>query len=487
MKNLSWLFVIPLCFGLVTSAAAESRLKRDHKWLTQRLEALADDPRIAPAKVGFEVLDSRGGRVLAQRAGDQPFNIASNVKLITAAATLALLGPEFKVKTQLLIAEREGRVVPGDLYLKGAGDPGLEHQGLWELANVLYDRGIRRIKGRLVIDESYFDRQLIAPLFDERSTDKWYRPASGALSIHRNAVSILVEAGEGDGSPARVLLAPRSSYFKVESKVLTHAKLRRSWVKIETSPTRTQTVIKVRGRVGLKYKGRWERRRIEHPGLLAGQTMLDLLLRRGIRLGQRPLTHGEVPKGCREIATHLSDPLAVLLRQMNKRSDNFMAEQLIKILGAEVYGKPGTWAKGLKAVRQYLATLGLKSGTFVMKNGSGLYEATRFSPHQLNKVLLTVSSDFKIGPELVASLPLAGADGTLKRRLINSGAARYVRAKTGTLARVVALSGFAGSSKTRAPLIFSIFINQLPKGRIKAARAVADDMAAAMVTYLEGR
>jgi len=196
---------------------------------------------------------------------------------------------------------------------------------------------------------------------------------------------------------------------------------------------------------------------------------------------------GKAPLNGQEIAAHQSKSLAILLRQMNKHSNNFMAEQLIRILGAEVYGQPGTWAKGLKAVRRYLKTQGFAAGSYVMKNGSGLYDASSFTPRQLNQLLRRVSADFKIGPEFVASLPLAGADGTLKVRMSKSGAERYVRAKTGTLAQVVALSGFVGCSAGRAPLIFSIFINDLPEGRIRAARKVTDEMAAAMVTYLEAR
>jgi D-alanyl-D-alanine carboxypeptidase/D-alanyl-D-alanine-endopeptidase (penicillin-binding protein 4) len=170
---------------------------------------------------------------------------------------------------------------------------------------------------------------------------------------------------------------------------------------------------------------------------------------------------------------------------MNKHSNNFFAEQVLKVLGAEVHGAPARWSNGLRAVRRHLASLGLRAGTYTMKNGSGLYDATRFTPRQLVTVLRRSYRDFKIGADFTSALALAGADGTLQHRFIGSGAERYVRAKTGTLARVVTLSGFAGASKRRSPVAFSILVNDLPERRVLPAREVVDRIAAAIVDYLE--
>ena len=182
---------------------------------------------------------------------------------------------------------------------------------------------------------------------------------------------------------------------------------------------------------------------------------------------------------------HYSRRLPVILRRMNKRSDNFVAEQVLKVLGAAGARPPATWPKGLAAVSTYLAGGGIKPGTYVMKNGSGLYDASRFTPSQVVKVLSAARRDFTMGADYVASLAVAGVDGTMDYRCKRGLARGHVRAKTGTLADVVSLSGYAGSSTGAEPVAFAIFFNDLRSKKIRSARKVADEMVEAVVVYLE--
>jgi D-alanyl-D-alanine carboxypeptidase/D-alanyl-D-alanine-endopeptidase (penicillin-binding protein 4) len=472
-----------LALGQTARADAGAEAQR---WLSTELVKLAADPRIAPARVGIAVCELATGKALVRHRANELFNIASNVKLVTVAAALALLGPELRLKTVLYAAPVHGGTIEGDLYLKGFGDPSLSETDLWQLASDLHDRGVRRVQGGLVLDESYFDGQRLAPLFSDKDTDAWYRAPNGPLSLAHNTVGVRVIAAERAGDPARVLLKPSSSYLRLENRTLTTAAGRRSWVKAHTRAERDTTVVEVDGRVRLGYRGKLFQRRVEDPGLLVGTTLLDLLSRRGIRLGRSKLTRGKVPPALKPILVHTSEPLAVLLRSVNKQSNNFVAEQVIKVLGAEVVGPPGSWANGLKAVTRYLTSLRIAPGAYTMKNGSGLYDSTRFSPDQVVQVIREASQSFKYGHEFLATLPLAGADGTLGHRFVGSGAERYVRAKTGTLANVVTLSGVAGAATAkRGWLVFSICLNDLPRTKVPAGRAVADEMAAALVTFLE--
>jgi D-alanyl-D-alanine carboxypeptidase/D-alanyl-D-alanine-endopeptidase (penicillin-binding protein 4) len=472
-------------FLLAGPARADSRAEAQ-RWLADHLGKLARDQRIAPARVGLAVVELQSGKELVKLRQGELFNVASNVKLVTAAALLALLGPELKLKTTLYAGAIRSGVVEGDLYLKGFGDPSLVEADLWQLASDLYDRGVRRIHGGLVIDESYFDRERLPPQFSDKDTDAWYRAPIGALSLNGNAVGVRVLAADRAGDPARVLLRPSSSYLRLENRTMTTAGARRSWVTIHTRPARDTTVVEVSGRVRLGYRGKLFHRRIEDPGLLAGSTLLDLLARRGIRIGRAKITRGRIPAGLKPTLSHYSDALAVLLRSVSKQSNNFVAEQLLKVLGAETAGEPGTSAAGLRAVARHLAALKIAPGSYSMKNGSGLYDASRFSPEQLVRVVRAAALNFKFGNEFLATLPLAGADGTLGHRFLGSGAERYVRAKTGTLANVITLTGVAGAGTARRGwLAFSICINDLQQGKVANARTVADEMAAAMVTYLE--
>ncbi len=472
--------------ALAAAPARADSAAEAQRWLNAELVKLASDPRIAPARVGIAVSELRSGKPLVRLRSSELFNVASNVKLVTVAAALALLGPELKLKTVLYASPARAGTIEGDLYLKGFGDPSLSETDLWRLASDLHDRGVRRVQGGLTIDESYFDKQRLAPLFTDKDTDAWYRSPNGPLSLDHNTVGVRVIAAERAGEPARVLLKPSSSYLRLENRTLTTAAGRRTWVKVHTRAERDTTVVEVEGRVRLGYRGKLFQRRIEDPGLVTGTTLLDLLARRGIKVGRAKVTRGKVPAALKPILVHTSEPLAVLLRSVSKQSNNFVAEQVIKVLGAEVSGPPGTWGNGLKAVSSYLASLKIAPGSYTMKNGSGLYDSTRFSPDQLVLVIREAAQSFKYGNEFLATLPLAGADGTLGHRFLGSGAERYVRAKTGTLANVVTLSGVAGAaSAKRGWLAFSICLNDLARSKVANARTVVDEMAAALVTYLE--
>jgi D-alanyl-D-alanine carboxypeptidase/D-alanyl-D-alanine-endopeptidase (penicillin-binding protein 4) len=243
-----------------------------------------------------------------------------------------------------------------------------------------------------------------------------------------------------------------------------------------------QTRVVLSGRVRVGAEPRTFLRRVVHPELYLGQTFLLALKKRGISV-ERPLQLGAVPpEGHRPLASHASPPLAVVVHDLNKRSSNFAAEQVLRTLGAEVGGRPGTWQKGLDAVAQYLESVGIPRRAYQMTNGAGLYDSNRFSAEQLLIVLRTTLRDFRMSSELAASLAVAGADGTLGQRMGGTLAHRYVRGKTGTLATVSCLSGVAGAPG-KAPLVFAILMNDLPnplEGRVAQDRA-----AQLLVMYLD--
>jgi serine-type D-Ala-D-Ala carboxypeptidase/endopeptidase (penicillin-binding protein 4) len=420
---------------------------------------------------------------LATQQAKQLVPVASNVKLVTAAAALSVLGPEFRIETGVYSTSRNASVIGGDIYLKGYGDPSLTVEQLRLLVDKLYDAGVRKITGGVIIDESYFDTKRLAPLYETRDTDKYYRPASGALSIERNAVAVRVYGAERAGKLARIVVRPASSYFRVSNRVMTVKGKRRSWAKLDTEGKGGRTHLNVRGRVRPHYHGRWFYRRISHPGLLTGATFVDILRKRGIKVGKRKIRRGKTPDKAWSVVSHRSPPLAELVRQMNKSSNNFTAEQLLKIMGAVKHKTPGTWDKGLKVVAEYLSKLGIKKTSYAMKNGSGLYEGNKFTARQLVTILRAVYRDFRISGDYVSSLPIAGVEGTLRRRMRKGPARRYIRAKTGTLNQVVSLSGYASAPNRKEPLAFSILLSELPDGKIRRARALADKMATTIVNF----
>jgi D-alanyl-D-alanine carboxypeptidase/D-alanyl-D-alanine-endopeptidase (penicillin-binding protein 4) len=464
-------------------------------WLKSQIDAVLGAPNLAKAKIGVLVADVESGKSLYARNEKTLLNVASNVKIVTSAAALALLGPEYRFRTVVyalaptmgpasaLPWNKNGELV-GDLYLRGFGDPTLDTADLSGLVSELATAGLRKIKGSLIVDETFFDGGYLAPAYDQRTDSYASRAPSSAASLNGNVVAVSVVPGPKPGSPARVVIDPPSPYFTVIGRVTTTSGAA-SGPQIESraSDTNDKTLIEVSGRIRVGADPRPIQRRIAHPPLYLGHTLKALLERRGIAVAEGVKT-GTVPeKGLHILATRESAPLGVVVQELNKRSNNFAAEQILRTLGAEVVGRPGNWDKGLEAVARFLTSLDIKRGSYQMQNGSGLYESNRFTPEQIVTILRAAWRDFRWSAEYLASLAIAGTDGTIAHRMGGTLAERFVRAKTGTLANVSALSGFAGSPG-RMPVVFSVVIGDITTPQ--DARRAQDRIAELLVAFVEG-
>jgi D-alanyl-D-alanine carboxypeptidase/D-alanyl-D-alanine-endopeptidase (penicillin-binding protein 4) len=452
------------------------------RWLSRRLGAIVDShPELGPARVGVLAVEADSGRTLFARNAEERQNVASVTKLVTTAAALARLGPEYRFKTALLADRWDGKdTVEGNLYLRAAGDPSLGTAGLWSLVNELRVRGIRRVTGSLVIDDTFFDENSTPPAFDQKKEDGAFRAPVGAASLNDNAVWVRVKAG-APGEAAQVTVVPSSDYFLVKNTAVTTER-GRTTLAITARVNGAQTELDVTGSIRAGDE-REARKRIDSPPLYVGATLRALLTTAGIKIGRLKL--GVAPRTARILADRASEPLSVLIRDLNKYSNNIMAETLLKTMGAEGKGVPGTWGKGLEVVRGYLADVGVSPG-YRYDNGSGLYDSNRFSPADLVKVLRAAGGDWRTGADYVASLAVAGADGTLAHRMIGGPAERYIRGKTGTLKNVIALAGFAGGT-ARPPLAFAVLVNDVPEAEQSAARAMGDEIGAALALYADGK
>jgi len=340
------------------------------------------------------------------------------------------------------------------------------------------------------VDHPRFDRssrviQISASLetcceYDQKNDSTASRAPASAASLNGNVVAVTVVPGAAAGAPAHVVVDPPSPYFTIAGRVVTttsgpHAPA------VDTKEEPAHTRVNVAGRIRLGSDPRTTYRRVAQPSLFLGYTLKQVLERRGIAIGAVKI--GKSPaQGLRVLAAHDSAPLAVAVQDLNKRSNNFAAEQLLRTMGAEIGGRPGTWDKGLKAVDRYLNGIGIKTGSYQMQNGSGLYDSNRFSAEQIVTILRAASRDFRVSAEFLASLAVAGTDGTIAHRMGGTLAERYIRAKTGTLANVSCLSGFSGSPG-HTPLVFSIIVNDVPSAT--EARRAQDRAAEILVAYLE--
>ena len=443
------------------------------------LRTIIDGGPLSAARLGVLVADAVTGEVVLARDPDVLLNPASNVKLVTTAAALARLGPGFRFDTEFLVdGPSAGGPSVRTLFVRGKGDPTLVDERLWAIAGQLAHLGIRRV-GDVVVDDGYFDGERVGPGFDQEDGDRSYLAPAGALSLDWNAVAVYVGPGERRGARARVEVEPQSDLFQLDVRATTVSPRNGRRVKVSSSLVAGRQRIVVEGRVPAGSRTQVVWKRIDEPALYFGHTLARLLDLRGVKV-QGKVRAGTVAEGARLVHVASSDTLAEVVRRLNKTSNNFVAEQILKTLGAEAKGAPGSWAKGVAAVEDFLAEAGVARGAYVMKNGSGLNDANRFSARQLVTVLRSMWSRFPLQAEYVASLPVAGRDGTLRYRLDGSEAAERVRAKTGTLDNVTSLSGYvqAASGRTYAFAVLANDFSGRPSAAARGVDAIADAIAA---------
>ncbi len=444
--------VMALALGLAANPKAEGRDS-----LRRTLQEVLERPALKAARVSAQVLSLDTGETILTQRSDDLLNPASNVKLFTAAASLLRLGPEYRFDTEFLSDTnvQGGRIK--NLYVRGKGDPFLSTERLYTIVRELSLLGVKEVSGDLVVDDSWFDNERTAPGFDQEDTDRAYMAPTGAVSLNANVAGIYVRPGAREGEPAMVSVEPASDYFKLQNTVSTwNRKNRRFWIK--SSGAGEQQQIQVGGVVAAGTVGGWSWKKIDNPPMYFGHTFKALLKERGIKLKGK-VKLGLAPANGQLLYVSRSETLDLVLKRLNKNSSNFVAEQLLKALGAEVKGAPGSFDKGIDVVEEVLEKeIGIPRGAYVMRNGSGLNDTNRFSAAQLNRLLKAMYDRFPLAPEYLSSLGIAGKDGTLRFRFEGSEAVGRLRAKTGTLHGITALSGYV-QAVSGEKFAFSVVVN----------------------------
>jgi D-alanyl-D-alanine carboxypeptidase/D-alanyl-D-alanine-endopeptidase (penicillin-binding protein 4) len=452
--------------------------------LAARIDLALAQPFLAEAQVGISAVDLQTGKTLYQRGETVPLNPASNVKLVTTAAALGILGPAHRYATALWREDGalSGSGIKGDVYLVGSGDPALVTSDLHDLAATLRARGIKRIGG-IVIDASSFDRDELPPGFDQKEELASYRAPSGATVVNFNTFEVQVRPGDGVGSAPFAGVQPPVDGIDLKITATTEAGRRRSLF-MEYEPDGSDIALELQGKVGVDSSPTSLRYPVADPSVYAGRVLLHALERQGIKVGRAKIKLGKLPDDAVFLVAHQSAPLSLLVRSINKLSNNFMAEQILKTLDARP--GPATFAGALERVRTHLAGLGVPTEGLVLGNGSGLYDNNRISAAQLTALLAAVYRDGRIQPDFMASLAIMGVDGTTRSRLRASSRAGWVRVKTGTLDGVSALSGYAGAPDRR-PIAFSIILNGLRKSDASQARALQNEIAELLALHAAGQ
>lgn len=410
---------------------------------------------------------------------------ASNAKLLTTtAAALALTGKAL-FSTRVYVW-RDG----GPIYLRGAGDPSLRRAHLAELTRTLKASGVTTVRG-VVVDDSYMDRRRLAPGFEAFTEGVHYRPTSGALNLDGNAVKIRVSAPRNRRRP-RVDVTPPSDYVRVRKRVrFSRARrgkaARQKKISIERTEVRGIMWLTISGTMGRRSRPLATRRAVYDPAFNAGWALRRALVAAGVTV-KGSVRRGRIPRQARLVASRRGS-LAVVIGRTNRNSDNLAAESLVRVMGifrarnAERRarkGVPASWKEGLAEIKERLASLGVKE--FWMGNGSGLHRTTWVTARAMVTLLQKVHGNKQLRALILPSLAVAGRSGTLTRRMRKTAAAAHVRAKTGTLNGVMALSGYA-ALKGKKPLAFSLLVNGKANRKV---RNRMDRVAALLARYARG-
>jgi D-alanyl-D-alanine carboxypeptidase/D-alanyl-D-alanine-endopeptidase (penicillin-binding protein 4) len=449
--------------------------------LASRLDRLIDsNAALSHAFVGMRVVRLSDGQLLYAHNAERLFVPASNMKLFTTALALSRLGADYRLATQVgaEVPIDGGGTLPGDLQLVGGGDPSLSgreypyrshaapgavysFRAIEELADQLVAHGLKRIDGNIVGDDSRYVWEPQPGPWSSDSASREYGAPVSALILHDNTFLLTLHPAEHPGTLARITLAPPFENFVIDNHVVT---IERGGRRVRFYRSASGRELHLWGTIPKADPGYAQELAIGDPALYAAEVLRDALLRRGISIRGDAVTRHRFPDEIAEattapgilLAEHHSPPLFELLQVVDKVSQNLHAEMFLREV-AIASGHAGSPEEGLAAMDEFVAGIGIPKSEYQFTDGSGLSPRTLVSPTALTK-LLAHMYESPHREEWLNLLPIGGEDGTLGSRFAGHAEARGIRAKTGTLDHVKAMSGYADTT-AHGRVAFSLLVN----------------------------
>ena len=427
--------------------------------LQAKIAATLNDPLIASSNVGVKIVSIKTGEVLYEKDAEKLYHPASTMKLITAATALVRLGSNYRFHTTLYADGLEDHRVLGNIYLKGRGDPVFDSGDLEKMVEKLVEMDTKNLQGDIVVDETYFDaiRRGKGWMWDDGPIGGYFSHLS-ALTINHNGVFVRILPGSKIDDPVSAHLDPPTQYMQIINEATTVAASEEGRLRLKRkSGSVEENVLMIDGATAIGQAEMSRRVDVLDPALYCGTLLREMLAERGVPL-QGKVSYGEVPEEAVEIITHVSPPLSRIVWEMNKPSDNLIAELLLKTIGAEIKGVPGTGEKGLQAINEFLRAIGMDREHYTLADGSGGSRYNLVTASLLTDLLVYMFRNFAVMPEYLASLPVGGVDGTLAWRMRGMTAEGVLRAKTGTLRGVTTLAGYTATADGET-VAFSILVS----------------------------
>jgi len=419
--------------------------------------------------VGIEVYSLDSKKILWKYNEDYLFMPASNMKVLTTSLALLRLGPDYRFTTKLV------REDSGDVVLVGSGDPSISGRiypytkeggsgpplrALEDLADQAVAGGLTRVDGDIVGDDRLYPWAPYPASWTGDDMIRDYGAPVSALTVNDNTLSITIQPGVEPGDLASISISPAIEYYAIDNRIVTVTK--GGEARIRMSKVQNSRQLLLWGSIPAGHSALGETLAIDDPALFAAECMYDALTRRGVTIrGRAVARHRSVnddydPASSIELASRVSPPMIQLLQVTDKTSQNLHAELMLREVG-RVTRYMGTREAGLEEMTAMFKEAGASARDARLEDGSGLARNVMVTPRLITQVLAYLYES-KYREAWVSLLPVGGEDGTLKNRLCCSADAANIHAKTGTLSRAIALSGYA-QSKTHGWLAFSIIVN----------------------------
>ncbi len=424
----------------------------DLKEFSTVLDNIFDDPNFFNAHWGVVIQSLSTGEYFYKRNENKNFMPASNLKLFTTALALHQLGPDYTYKTTLYLSGKiRNEEIKGDLILKGNGDPtisGRFYNGdaltlFKNWADSLLNMGIEVINGNIIADDDDFEEEGLGNGWAWDDETYYYSALTGGVCFNDNCIDIKITPAEKVGKKAIIEIYPLTKYVTILNNIVTVSD--DSVTNIDFYRDRNTNIIECFGTIKKSESTINESVSINNPTKYTAQILKEVFESKGIRVKGQALDNDELGierdyQRLKPLFIQISPPLKEIVKVVNKVSHNLYAEQLMKTIGYEKF-KFGSFENGFNASKNLLKQMGINPDNLQIVDGSGLSRLNLVTPAQINS-LLRFMYQSKYFQEFYESLPIAGVDGTLSRRMKNTMAENNVRAKTGYINSVRSLSGY---------------------------------------------
>ncbi|OGU98058.1 MAG: D-alanyl-D-alanine carboxypeptidase/D-alanyl-D-alanine-endopeptidase [Ignavibacteria bacterium RIFOXYB2_FULL_36_7] len=452
--------------------------------IQEKLDKILSNSFFESTLAAVDVYDLTGKEIIYQKNNRYLLHPASNMKILTSAAGLVFLGPDFNFETTFYYkGDIDDGVLDGNLYVVGGFDPAFSIQDLDYFIDAIDSLGIKKIKGNIFADVSRMDTMYWGEGWmwdDDPSTDS---PYLSSLNINYNSVEVFL-LGTEPGRKAQIILNPYSKYFNVYNEAVTVSPDEDNSYSITRDWMNKKNTVVAKGKVkkGRMITGDEEPQSLNvfRPDLYFLTLFKETLQRKGIKVEGKS-DNFWLPYDAIYLRT-ISRPFAEIIIPLDKKSINLIAEMVLYALAEKYYGKPATAKNGIKVINNFISLIGMSPEKYNLVDGSGLSHYNLVSAELILEVLKYMYySEPGLYKVLVESFPIAGVDGTLAKRMNGTSAENNVKAKTGTITGVSALSGYITSQSGRL-IAFSILIENFARGT-STARNFQDEICKILVEY----